>query len=123
MLGGDCSAFFSKENYDNTECSESDPCRFKNRHQDQAKRALGRDCFLLYLQRLFSLYVPRKLGEMLASKMGMLGPITLGTVTQGALVGASVMVAIPSPADFTSSFEYSARKTSPLIDHFAVEPF
>jgi hypothetical protein len=25
-LGGNCLAFFSNENYDNTECSESDPC-------------------------------------------------------------------------------------------------
>ena len=45
--------------------------------------------FFLIYGDYFALYVPGKLGEMLASKMGMLGPITLGTVTQGALVGAS----------------------------------
>jgi len=50
----------------------------------------------------FALYVPGKLGEMLANKMGMLGPITLGTVTQGALVGASIMLAIPSLLVFLS---------------------
>ena len=50
----------------------------------------------------FALYVPGKLSEMLASKMGMLGPITLGTVTQGALVGASIMLAIPSLLVFLS---------------------
>jgi len=50
----------------------------------------------------FALYVPGKLGEMLASKMGMLGPIPLGTVTQGALVRASIMLAIPSLLVFLS---------------------